>query len=105
MMKMHKKVPTYLYASKMAKHKSSHVHSGWQIPLDYCSSRFYVDIVYVLSCYPDNKFKYSNKILHMTSYDHRVTKTYVFMHIFSCINDVISEGLDGGGGGLEFSNQ
>ena len=55
---------------------------------NYCSSRFYVDIVFLLSFYHENDF--SNQILHRTSYDHSVIKTYFFMHTFSDINAVIS---------------
>ena len=43
-----------------------------------------MDIVFLLSIYLVNEF--SNKILHGTSYDHRLTKTNVFMHTFSDIN-------------------
>ena len=47
-----------------------------------------MDIVFLLSFYLDNDV--SNKMLHSTSYDHRLIKTYFSMHTFSDINVVIS---------------
>ena len=44
--------------------------------------------MFLLSFYHRNEF--SNRNLYISSYDHRVTNTYFFMHIFSDINAVIS---------------
>ena len=43
---------------------------------------------FLFSFYPGNEFSKIN--LYTSSFDHRITKTYFFMHIFSDINAVIS---------------
>ena len=47
-----------------------------------------MDLVFPFSFYPCNEFSKLN--LYMSSYYHRVTKTYFFMHIFSDVNTVIA---------------